>query len=225
MRIPVTRRSRDSAGSSLIEVVVVVSLLLVVLGIAFDGIVSMQRANSGASERLGNNAEASLLMDATTKDLRTAVRLQAGGSPFFIAMPNEVQFTATLNQTSAPVLIHLYIDSSQRLVETTTQPDPNSGPNYTYGQNPPTSRLVAQNVANPPATPIFVYYNGAAPPAQLVPGSGPVGLSATDLLAVHSVDVTYVVRHGTNLYENPTIFSNHVRLPNLDYNPTGSFSS
>src|SRR5437899_10005730 len=94
------RRSLDQAGTGLLEVIVVVSVLLVVLGIAFDGIVSMQRGNSGASERLGNNAQASLLMDSTTKDLRTAVRLQAGGSPFSIAMPNEVQFTATLNQTS-----------------------------------------------------------------------------------------------------------------------------
>ncbi len=54
---------------------VTVSIMTVVLGFVTRGFVGLQNASTGASLRLQNLDEARVLMDAVSKDLRTAARL------------------------------------------------------------------------------------------------------------------------------------------------------
>ena len=76
---------RGQYGSSLVEVVVATSLLSLVMFTVFQGVTSTPSALENTSSRLRNLDEARVLMAATSKDLRTAVRLQSGTSPFAVA--------------------------------------------------------------------------------------------------------------------------------------------
>jgi len=127
-------------GITLVELVIVVSLLTVVLGFVTGGFVSLQNASTGASLRLQNLDEARVLMDAVSKDLRTAARLSATGSPFDVTLPGsgpaalggwcssgcsapgtgigntEVWFygniTLPVTPTPCPDIVHLYVDKT-----------------------------------------------------------------------------------------------------------------
>lgn len=120
---------------------VTVSLMTVVLGFVTRGFVGLQNASTGASLRLQNLDEARVLMDATSKDLRTGARLTATTSPFDVILPasgpaalagwcssgcvapatgianTEVWFYSNLtlaagNPTPCPDIVHLYVDKT-----------------------------------------------------------------------------------------------------------------
>ena len=120
---------------------VVVALMTVVLGFVTRGFVGLQNASTAASLRLQNLDEARVLMDATSKDIRTAARLSSTLSPFDVTLPasgpaalagwcssgcvapgtgianTEVWFYSNLtlaagNPTPCPDIVHLYIDKT-----------------------------------------------------------------------------------------------------------------
>ena len=75
-------------GITLVELMVTVSLMTVVLGFATRGFIGLQNASAGASLRLQNLEEARTLMNAVSKDLRTAARLSSTSSPFDVVLPS-----------------------------------------------------------------------------------------------------------------------------------------
>lgn len=75
-------RARSEEGVTLIELVVVCSVMTVILGFVTRTLVVMQNASTGSSLRLQNLEEARVLMDLVTKDVRTAARMTATTSPF-----------------------------------------------------------------------------------------------------------------------------------------------
>jgi hypothetical protein len=120
---------------------VVVSLMTVVLGFVTRGFVGLQNASTASSLRLQNLDEARVLMDAVSKDLRTAARLSSTLSPFDVVLPasgpaalagwcssgcvapgtgianTEVWFYSNLtlaagNPTPCPDIVHLYVDKT-----------------------------------------------------------------------------------------------------------------
>jgi type II secretory pathway pseudopilin PulG len=234
------RRRRDEAGTSLVELMVVILILGLVMGTAMAALVSSQNANQGNAERVTNLDQARLLMDNTTKDLRTAIRLNPGGSAFSIAAPTEVQFTATLDTTTGapPVEIDLSVDASSRLIEKITQPDSAiaapSPPYYTYNSPVWTTRFVAQFIANSASQTIFNFCDSsgtaclAGAPNLPFPGAPSAPTKITDPLvlnAIHAVVIDFSVRHTTKFSVNATRLTTRVRLPNLDYNGTGGIFS
>ena len=76
-RVPGPRR-----GVTLIELVVVCSVMTVILGFVTRTLVVMQNASTGSSLRLQNLDEARVLMDLVSKDIRTAGRMTPTTSPF-----------------------------------------------------------------------------------------------------------------------------------------------
>ena len=141
MRMFWSRLRRSEEGITLVELIVVVSLLSLVLGFVLQTFVSMQNAATGASLRLQNLEEARILMDDVSKDLRTATRMTPTSSPFDVCQPaappvaalpcppagyvgtappyagkTEVWFFANLTLTTAPTpcpdIIHLFVDTS-----------------------------------------------------------------------------------------------------------------
>ncbi len=98
-------------------------------------------------------------MAVLTKDTRTAVRLQAGTSPFILADKNEVTFYANLNTTDAPKKVHIFIDSASQLKEEVWA-GTGTKPNYTFPGAAKT-RLVGRFVANNASKPIFEYLDDA----------------------------------------------------------------
>jgi type II secretory pathway pseudopilin PulG len=94
-------RARSEAGVTLIELVVVCSVMTVILGFVTRTLVVMQNASTGASLRLQNLEEARVLMDLVSKDIRTAGRMTPTTSPFdVVACTNTVPIAQT--QPCAP---------------------------------------------------------------------------------------------------------------------------
>lgn len=216
------RRARGQQGQTLFEVIAVVAILGVVLMMVYQGIDSASQAIGGTERRLANLDEARILMAVSTKDIRTATRLQAGTSPFILADKREIVFYANLNNNGSsgsvvdngPRKVRIYVDSSSQLVEQVTKPDAASvPPSYTYNGTA-SRRFVGRYVANSASNPIFRYYdtNGTELPAA--------PLSVTDRLAVDSVQIMLSIRRQTTFPIASTTLINTVRLPNVDYQQT-----
>jgi type II secretory pathway pseudopilin PulG len=211
MRLP----NRGEGGYTLVEMLVVVTMLSAVLGVMFRGLVSLQDSAAGNEERLINLDEARLLMATITKDIRTAAQLTTGATPFEVADSREAVFYANVGNTSGPSKIHVYVDSENRLLESVIPPDAGSAPNYTY-TGAATVRAVGRFVV--PGSVIFEYQyfdddTGTFVDLPAVP------LSLEDRDKIESVEVTISIRKS-NINGTPvTTLVNRVRLPNVYYNP------
>jgi hypothetical protein len=214
LRRRVDRRER---GASMFEIVATLAVMSVVMVTIYQGVDSLSGAVVGTEARLTNLGEARTLMDTSSKDLRTAVRLQAGTAAFTLAKDTEVVFYANMLPDPSvlpPRQIHIYVDSKNQLIEEVKAPDTGSvAPNYTYisPTNKAAVRFVGRYIANDAAHPIFVYRdaNGV--------NLGPTPLSASNLLAIHSVQITLMIRKSPYRGVDFTTLENTVRLPNLDF--------
>ena len=215
-------RGRGSRGQTLFELIAVTTILGIVLLIVYEGINSAGQALGGTEKRLANLDEARTLMAVTTKDVRTATRLQAGTSPFTLADKRELIFHANLNNDggtasvvdNGPRRVRIFVDSTSQLIEEVVRPDASSvPPAYTYN-GAATRRFVGRYVANTASQPIFRYFDANGTELTATP------LSANDRLAVNSVQVTLAIRRSTTFPIASTTLVNTVRLPNVDYQET-----
>ncbi|MEI6571432.1 MAG: hypothetical protein WCO36_08390 [Actinomycetes bacterium] len=203
--------AKDESGVTLIEASITTALMMVVLTTIYGSFSSTQHALENTGSRLRNLDEARVLIAATTKDVRTAVRLQSGTSPFLVADARTVNFYANLDTTSAPKKVLIYVDNTSELIEKVWSADiGSSAPNYTFTGSPKI-RFVGRYVANSVAEPIFTFYDSAG----IALGTTP--LNASNLLSIRSVKVTLSVKKATTGTLNPVTMTNQVRLPNLDY--------
>jgi hypothetical protein len=86
-------------------------------------------------------------------------------------------------------------------------------PAYTYS-GVPTNRYVGRYIANAANQPIFRYYDSNGNELTGTP------LSASDRLAVNSVQITLSIRQTTTFSIAATTLENTVALPNVDYQNT-----
>jgi type II secretory pathway pseudopilin PulG len=175
---------------------VVVALLGLVLTMAFQGLVSYQRATASADTRQQDLDQARTLMAVLTKDLRTATE-------FTTMTATDVTFTGLLNTTAtAPAnQLRLYVDSGGVLREAVTVPDKPTASPLTY-TGTPTPRLVGQGLVSTSSLLSFRDSSDAV---------------TTSLTAVTSVIITVSVdlpsRSGADV--PPTVLSSRVFLPNV----------
>ncbi len=207
---------RSQQGSQLLEMTATLLLLSIVMVVLYQGMYATSNAAEGANQRLQNLDEARTLMAVTSKDMRTAVRLSAGTSPFVLADRNEVTFYANLDTSGAPKKVHIFIDANDQLIEEAWDADVGSiAPNYTYTGSP-SVRFVGRYVDNDSANPIFTYLDQDGNALASYP------LSSADRLAVKAVRIELIVKRTTTRPLNPTVLVNQVRLPNMDYNAVAS---
>jgi type II secretory pathway pseudopilin PulG len=190
----VTAGRDGEAGVTMLEMVVVVALLALVLGVAFQGITSYQAAASASDARAESLGEARLAMAVLTRDLRTA-------TSFSSLAASDVTFLGNLNvaATAPPNRIQLSVNGSGQLVEAVTPPDDPTANPVTYTGTPQT-RVVARDVVD--AASLFSYRD------------------ATDTVtstpaAVASVVVTLSVDVPAEQPVEPTTLSSRVWLPNV----------
>jgi hypothetical protein len=210
--------------TSLVEAVMVMALLSLALTIFMTSFNSFQLEATGADNRLQNLDEGRILMQVSSKDLRTATPLSAGTSAFLLSKDMEVKFygmvdpTVIIGTTLGPNLVRFYVNATNPaapvLIEEVTAPDATSvPPNWTYTINAPKIRLVGKFVVNAVSVPIFTYYDVNS---VLL---GPTPLSATQMLAVRAVGITVVVRRSASQYLPSTTLTTRVTLPNVYYQP------
>jgi prepilin-type N-terminal cleavage/methylation domain-containing protein len=187
---------RDQAGVTMVEMAVVVALLGLVLTMAFQGLISYQRAAASADTRQQNLDQARIVMAVLTKDLRTATEFTA-------ATASDVTFTGLLNTaaTAPPNQLRLYADAGGVLREAVTPPDdPNASP-LTY-TGTPTTRVVGRGLVSTSGMLSFRDSSDAV---------------TTTLTAVTSVVVTVSVdlpsQSGADV--PPTVLTSRVFLPNV----------
>lgn len=180
----------------MVEMAVVVALLGLVLTMAFQGLISYQRATASADTRQQNLDQARIVMAVLTKDLRTATE--------FTAMTtSDVTFTGLLNTaaTAPPNQLRLYADAGGVLREAVTPPDdPNASP-LTY-TGTPTTRVVGRGLVSTSGLLSFRDSSDAV---------------TTTLTAVTSVVITVSVdlpsQSGAEV--PPTVLTSRVFLPNV----------
>jgi prepilin-type N-terminal cleavage/methylation domain-containing protein len=189
-------RDRGQAGVTLVEMAVVVALLGLVLTMAFQGLVSYQRATASADTRQQNLDQARTVMAVLTKDLRTATE-------FTTLTATDVTFTGLLNTAAtAPAnQLRLYVDSGGVLREAVTVPDNPTASPLTY-TGTPTTRFLGQ---------------GLVSTSSLLSFRDSADAVTTSLTAVASVIITVSVdlpsRSGGDV--PPTVLSSRVFLPNV----------
>lgn len=210
-------RVSDERGLSLVEMVMVLSILSVVLVFVAGTFGSLFWTTERTELRLQNLDEARLIVNGMTKDIRTATRKSPTLSPFDLADAREMTFYANLNSTTPPTgprKVRLYVDPSDRLVQEITLPDAACAlPSSCTYTGAPTSRVLGYYVMNPST--IFTYIDDStAVPTQL---TSPV--SASDLLKVTAVQVSLTIRKQTNFQVPAVTLVNRVRLTNVEYNP------
>jgi hypothetical protein len=167
-----------------------------------------------------------------------------GNNPPYVGK-SEVWFFANItlaNQTQAspcPDIVHLFVDSTANppiLREQTISdntPTTDAPPNCKYGSATApytgtwSTRLVGKYIVNGTSTcitpdPVFVYWYDDAS-GNPVSYATPVGsLTASELLQVNAVGITFAVRQQTNFKVPCATLVNRVRLANVDYNPIPS---
>jgi prepilin-type N-terminal cleavage/methylation domain-containing protein len=190
------RAGSGQGGVTMVEMAVVVALLGVVLTMAFQGVVSYQRATASADTRQQNLDQARTVMAVLSKDLRTATE-------FTTMTATDVVFTGLLNTaaTAPPNQLRLYVDTGGVLREAVTPPDnPNASP-LTY-TGTPTTRVVGQGLV---ATSSLLSFRDSADAVT------------TTLTTVTSVVITVSVdlpsRSGAEV--PPTVLTSRVFLPNV----------
>ena len=180
----------------MVEMAVGVALLGRVLAMAFQGLLSYQRATASADTRQDNLVQARTGMAVLTKDLRTATAYTA-------MTATDVTFTGLLNTAStAPAnQLRLWVDSGGVLREAVTPPDnPNASP-LTY-TGTPTTRMVGRGLVNT---------------SDLLSFRDSSDAVTTSLTAVTSVVISVSVdlpsRSGIDV--PPTVLTSRVFLPNV----------
>jgi type II secretory pathway pseudopilin PulG len=218
LRKRVLRLWRERSGVTVVEMSVSLAVLGIVLATVTQGFISMSNGSTAADLRLQNLDQARVLMNTVSKDVRTAVIIQAGTSPFVAANGTDVVFYANLNTTTAPNKVEIKIDttmpSNPVLVETVTKPDPGSNP-PTYNTQAPKRRLVGQFVANTSANPVFTYFDASGTPIAAAPPGR--ALTSAEMLQVSAIGITLAIRKSVNTYLPPTTLVNRVSLPNIYY--------
>ncbi len=220
MRMPRRTRAIREAGFSLVELMVVVMLMGVVLPLAYGSVSAMQRQVEITSNRFRALAEAQVIADRITKDLRTGVSPANGKAPFLKATNNEVKFYASLADPNGPTMLDAYV--SPIFAGSTINAFHEDSLKVTAGSNPfawtgtPQTRLDGQYVDTTVPT-IFTYFdiNGV----QLAFVGSPPALALADLSNIDSVGITLTTR----IYPNApaTTITTLVHIRNVDYNPNG----
>ena len=224
-----TPERRDD-GVTLIEMMVVVSILGVIMGIVTQGLLTAQRTMSDNATRLDGLSQTNQAMEAITRVLRTAIlpsQVQAtctncDVAAFIAGDARSVQFYANVNTDGilptsgttdyGPRRVSYSVSSAGELKETIQRPNVHSVTDFNYQYCTPgpgcpvQSRVLARDVQ---AGTIFTYYDREG--NVIVP---PLQSSASKLKSVDSIDVLLKVDPSDRT--NPATVTARVTLPNAD---------
>lgn len=230
------RRRRGEDGTTLAELLVVITLFGIIGAIVSSVVISTQRQSTAIRMRIGDVQQARIGMDAMSRTLRTAVQpaqLQVGcttctgtiatSTAVRSASVTSVQVFANTGATTGPVLTTFTVayDSTTQtgqLTQTIQPPDTGSAPNFAYTACTIgatgctiTRRTLIRGITWPLTTAAFTYRTNAA--TALAIGSTGV-LTPSQLIAVDSIEISLPVREPNRLNTAPVTITSRVALSN-----------
>ncbi|MFN8127724.1 MAG: type II secretion system protein [Candidatus Nanopelagicales bacterium] len=225
----ILRRIHGDHGVTLIEMLVVVSILGTVLAIVSQGLITAQRTMAQNAHRLDGLSQTNVAVEAMTRILRTAIlpsQIQATCSGcdvaafiegtdtmvrFYANVDNDGILPASGNTDRGPRRVTYTLTNGQ-LVETVQKPNVHSVSDFNYqyctpGPSCPVrTRVLARNVQ---AGALFTYYDRSG--ALITP---PLQSDVSKLKAVDSIDLVLRVRPSTTA--GSATVTARVTLPNAD---------
>jgi type II secretory pathway pseudopilin PulG len=229
-------KDRREAGTTLPEMLVVMSLFLLIGGLVATTTVFAQRQTGITETRQRNGDGARIAMEAMSKTLRTAIQpaqLQygclnctgsaAGSSAVTSASTTSVRFFANLDNAGAGPTIVTFattLDTTTNtgtLTQTLQAPNAGSAPNFTYCTPGPTcpvtTRTLVRGVAWPVSPAMFTFFDSSgATIATAADGTVP----AASLADIDALDITITVDAKRGYASAPTTVTNRVQMPNSD---------
>jgi hypothetical protein len=166
----VRRPAAAEDGFTLAEMAVTLGLLTVVLATAIGALLAFTNISSGSDRRTQNLEQARIMMNVTTRDLRTATPALVNGAKvaaFVTAAPDSAEFygnlrfNATTPLTDPPVRVRLFLETDpqnparRQLVQTVT-----ALPTTAVPSPVPRRRVVGGSLL--PTTQMFCYETAAA---------------------------------------------------------------
>lgn len=201
------------AGITLVELLVVVTILGIVMAGLFGGLTGIVRATNTIDVRTENVDQARLAIASLSRDLRTAAPGPDGEAAFLVADDRNARFHAQLGQGEIPVLVELRVDAEDRLVETVTPPTVAVDGTVSYDPDDTRERFVASYLFNGDDEPIITYL-------ALEPDGSRVALETpvTDpqlRRSIRLVRIELVMARDQGSRVEPQRVATEVRLPNL----------
>jgi hypothetical protein len=193
-------------GASVVELVIVTSLLLIILGAVFAVVVRQQNLALGESRRTENLNAARAAIATLNRDLAQNVGIVSivkacsscvGSSD--ITFLSQTGSDADSTRVFAPNQVRLYVDAQNRIIEETTPPDDPEASQLTYDDYEPAVRVVGTSVIDKHG--LFIFYDDQDPPA-----------TTTKAADVASVWITLSIQTTTSQSVAPTVVQNWVWL-------------
>ena len=185
---------RNEAGFTLVELLVAMGIGLVVVTGAFTLIGAAFPLASKTQERVDATQRGRVALDQMLTQLRSQVCIDSNQPPMYDAKDAAVTFHASLgNENSTPQRRTLTFAGgavTEQVVQAT-----GTNPVWSF-TGTPTTRIVANGLAQQGTTPVFRYYayTTAAPyePTRLLDPAGAASLTAAELKEVVRVDVAFI---------------------------------
>jgi type II secretory pathway pseudopilin PulG len=146
----------DDPGFTVVELVIVASLMSVVLATAFLLFTSTVGMSDRISARSIVAEEARSAVDVMTRELRLAQEIVTGNGVFYAAEPRQCSFYIDVNRDNTPERVRYFMNGS-KLVRTQASAT-TSVPPFSFGTEGPQRTLIA-NVPTTFTGPIFTYVN------------------------------------------------------------------
>lgn len=172
-----------NAGFSMIETVVAsfLATIFILVLVSLEGTIRSSQDSLNLNTQSYN--EASISVQAITRELRNARPAATGAYPLELADDNEIVFYANIDDDPLPERVRYYVTGDQ-LNRGVVQPE---GTPPSYDLNTEGVNLVIPYIANG-ANPIFTYYNGDWPAdVDNNPLPAPTRLTDTKLVEVRVV--------------------------------------
>ena len=208
----------DQSGWSLPELVTV----LIVLGTVATAAMFMVQVVLGQSRTVVERTDAMqrgrIVLDQVTRQVRSSVCLDAMTRSLVDARADRITFYADLSDGSRPLQRRTvrYEPATRTLVEDVFQ---GAGTPLTFPTNPPSSKVLLENVSRDGSAPVFRYYayNTATPPAPALALSAP--LAAADLQRAARIEIAFLARpYGATNDGNAVQLREDVQLRNANPN-------
>lgn len=216
------RRDEDR-GVSLIEMIIVMTLLSLVVTLVATVFVSSLRQNRTVIAKTTSTADARIAMEALSRDLRVALPPDGASPAVSKAEPGHVEYYAALGASTAttdplPSRVDFSIDSTVRCLRRDITPAVQVGANLTWPASGTVSTCVALGDVNADGSALFTYLPLATvlvpnPPA--FDASAPGGVAATNLSSIASVRINLRVTDTTSPAVPPTLVQGQVSLINV----------